>query len=141
MTEALTLDGFNRVVLIEDILILIFGIYIGGFIMTFLICDMLTKTKAIENSDFDKISFFRIVSKDGEKKYLINANKKNVFENMRIVLLIIFSPSFLSKGYVVKDEKRAKILVGFLLLIGVIISIMTILAILKVTTPPPIPPR
>lgn len=136
MKEALTVEGFKKIVLMEDIFVLLFGIYIGGFIMTYLISKIFTKTKSIESKHFDKMSFVRFTSKDGKKTYFINSKRGSFFEVMRVILIIIFSPSFLSKTYIVKNEKVAKILVRILLVVGIIVSILAIESIVRIVLPP-----
>ena len=54
MEQALTMEGFKRVAFMEDLLVLLFGIYIGGFVMLFLISRIISKTKSIENKHFEK---------------------------------------------------------------------------------------
>lgn len=139
MEQALTIEGFKRVVLLEDIFILLFGIYIGGLVMTYLISKIFTNTKAIESKHFDKVGFVKFTSKDGKKTYFINSKRESIFEVMRVILIIIFSPSFLSKTYVIKNEKVAKFLVRVLWIVGIIISILAIKAIARIELPPPTP--
>lgn len=136
MKETLTLDGFVRVVLLEDMFVLLFGIYIGGFIMLFLISNILSKIKSIENKHFEKMNYVEFTDNDGKKTYFVNKNKINVLEIIRSIFLVIFCSSFRSKPYVAKNEKKAKILVRILLILGVLIAIMAIRAILNVTIPP-----
>lgn len=132
------IDGrFEKFVFLEDIFVLCFGMFIGGFIMTLLICRIFAKTKSIESKNFDKISFVRFVSVDGKKTYFLNTANGNVFEIVRTVLLIIFSPSFLSKHYVVKSEKRAKILIKLLILCFIICSIFALISIFTIDYPSP----
>lgn len=132
------IDGyFEKFVFWEDICVLCFGMFIGGFIMTLLICRIFAKTKSIESKHFDKISFVRFVSGDGKKTYFLNTANSNIFEIMRTVLLIIFSPSFLSKHYVVKSEKRAKILIKLLILCFIICSIFALISIFTINYPSP----
>lgn len=48
MKQALTMNRFKRVVLLEEPFVLLFGFYIGGFVMTHLISKIFTKTKTIK---------------------------------------------------------------------------------------------
>ena len=128
-------DKFGRFVFLGDFCVFIFGIFIGGFIMTLLISKIFAKSKSIESKHFDKMSFVRFVSKDGKKTYFLNTRDGNLFEIMRTLLLIIFSPSFLAKQYVVKNEKRAKVLIKVLTLCFIIVSFLSLLSMFTINYP------
>ena len=83
------------------------------------------------------MNYVEFVDEEGEKTYFINTKKRNIFETMRGLFFIIFTPSCLLRNYVVKNEKMAKLLVRTLLVIGIVLAIFAIRAIIKITIPPP----
>ena len=116
-------EGFKKIVVIEDILILSFGFFLGALIMLVLISLLFMKCKSIHSEQFDSVNYVKFTSNDGKKTYFINTKKKNIFEIIRTLLIVTLSPSFICKTYLRKNEKAAKIFVAFLMILGIIISI------------------
>lgn len=136
MKEALTIESFKKIILIEEFFVFLFGIYVGGFIMTYLISRIFTKTKTIENKHFEKINYVEFINEEGKKTYFINSKNKSVFDVMRGIILIIFYPSILTKNYVVKNEKMAKIFITTLFVIGVFVTFLAIASMVRFPLPP-----
>ena len=128
-------ESYGGIVFEGDLCVLLFGIFIGGFIMTLLISKIFARSKSIESKHFDKMNFVRFVSKDGKKTYFLNTSDGNLFEIMRTLLIIIFSPSFLKKHYVVKNEKRAKVLIRMLTLCFIIVSFLSLISLFTIKYP------
>lgn len=97
--------GYPTVIIFEDITIFFSGLFIGSLIMTYVLSKVFTNSKRIEGNKFKGISLIRFF--DGNKKiYFINDND-NVFEAMRMLLLIAFSPWF-TKKHIQKEMKKGQ---------------------------------
>lgn len=130
--------SYESLVFFEDLLIFLFGIFIGSIIMTFVLSRIFTKSHRIEGEKFGKISLIRF--HDGNEKTFFINDRGNTFEAMRMLLLIAFSPWFTVKSYTKKDERRTMIFIIILIVLGVIISALAILSIITIdmpSTPPP----
>lgn len=139
MINPQTFDGFKRVVVIEDSLILSFGFILGALTMLVLISLIFVKCKSIHSEHFDSVNYVKFTSQDGKKTYFINTKRKNIFEVIRTLLIITLSPTFLSKNYIKRNEKIAKRLAILLVILALIISLFAIWAIVTINMPPELP--
>lgn len=125
--------GYHTVIVFEDITIFFSGLFVGALIMTCILSKVFTKSKRIEGNKFNGISLIRFF--DGDKRtYFINDND-NVFEAMRVMLLITFSPWFTIKSYTKRDEKRTKIFISLLFTVGFIFIILALFGIFTINVP------
>lgn len=129
-------DGFKKVVVIEDSLILSFGFCLGALTMLILISLLFVRCKSIHSEHFDSVNYVKFTSNDGKKTYFINTKRKNIFEIIRTILIITLSPSFLSKNYIKRNEKLAKWFFVLIILVALTISLFAIWAIVTINVPP-----
>lgn len=125
--------SYRVVVIFEDSLIFLFGIYIGAIIMLLIVARIFVRSKKVEGEKFNKISLVRY--RYGNSKTFFINDHGSVGEAMRALALIAFSPWFTVKSYTKTDERRTKVFVAICTIIGIIISILAILAISTVTYP------
>lgn len=125
--------NYSTVVFFEDVTIFFSGLFIGALIMTYILSKVFTKSKRIEGNKFDGISLIRFFD-DNEKTFFINDNG-NVFEAMRMLLLIAFSPWFTIKSYTKKDERRTNIFILILIILGIIFIIFALLGTFTINMP------
>ena len=127
--------SYKTVIIFEDCLVFLFGLFIGVLIMTFILSNVFVKSKKIKSEKLGNVSLIKFT--DGTSKtYFINDNG-NIFETMKVMLLIVFSSWFTIGSYTKRDEKRTKIFITILLLLGVLISLISLIAVLTITLPKP----
>ena len=136
MLQNLSVEEYLKLLFWEETLIFLFGIYVGAFIIILLVGKLHTKTKKIDSKHFDKISFVKLVDEDGKSSFLISDTKSNsTYEAMRGLVLMIFSFLFVPKGYVVRSEKKAKVIAKILIATSILVSILAIIAIIDTYFP------
>lgn len=126
--------GYNSVIHFEDTVQFLAGIFIGMLIMVFLSGRVVFKIRPVKNLGENKIKLIKFVKDNGEKTYV--ADPKNLGESMETLLLVIFQPAFTYKQYSLRDERRTKIFIVVMTIIGVLLLILGICSILTIFIPP-----
>ena len=126
--------GYNAVIHFEDIILFLSGIFIGMLIMVFLSGKVVFRLQKVKNLGGNKIKLIQFKKDNGEKTYI--ADPKNVGESMETLLLVIFRPAFTYKEYTLRDERRTKIFIITMTIIGIVLLILAFFSIVTVFTPP-----
>lgn len=126
--------GYNAVIHFEDIILFLSAIFIGMLIMVFLSGKVVFRLHKVKNLGGNKIKLIQFKKDNGEKTYI--ADPKNVGESMETLLLVIFRPAFTYKEYTLRDERRTKIFIIIMTIIGIVILVLAFFSIVTVFTPP-----
>lgn len=120
--------GYEFAIHLEECVLVLAGIFLGGIIMALLAGNFIRKLYKIEDFGHSKVKMIRI-SEGTSSKYIIGF--KNFAEAFEQVLLLAFSPLFTIKHFTKRDEKRTKL---FLVVMGIVATITIIFAILSICT-------
>lgn len=126
--------GYNAVIHFEDTVQFLAGIFIGMLIMVFLSGRVVFKIHPVKNLGKNKIKLIRFVKHNGEQTYV--ADPQNLGESMETLLLVIFKPAFTYKQYSLRDERRTKIFIFSMIVIGILLFILGICSITTIFTVP-----
>ncbi|KAI3350117.1 hypothetical protein FDB55_03300 [Clostridium botulinum] len=126
--------GYNAVIHFEDIILFLSGIFIGMLIMIALSGKVVFKLQKVKNLGGNKIKLIKFIKEDGEKTYI--ADPKNVGESIETLLLVIFRPAFTYKQYTLRDEKRTKVFLIIMAIVGTLLFILAFFSIATVFTHP-----
>lgn len=118
--------GYKSVVHFEDSIVFLSGIFIGMLIMAVLCGRVVFRLQKIHNLGSSKVKLVKF-QHEGFKHYI--ADPKNVGESIETLLLVIFRPLFQIKEYTYRDERRTKIFLIVMTLIGICIFILAILCV------------
>lgn len=119
--------GYEAVIHFEDIVQFLAGIFIGMLIMVFLSGRVMLKIHPVKNLGHNKIKLIRFKKENGEQTYV--ADPKNIGESMETLLLVIFKPAFTYKQYTLRDERRTKIFIITMILVGILVLILAFCSI------------
>ena len=109
--------GYRAVIHFEDTVQFLAGIFLGMIIMVFLSGRVVFKLQKIKNLGSNKIKLIKFVKENGEKTYI--ADPHSIGESMETLHLVIFRPVCTYKEYTLRDEKRTKVFLIFMALIGI----------------------
>ncbi|NFE84067.1 hypothetical protein FDB42_12405 [Clostridium botulinum] len=126
--------GYNAVIHFEDIILFLSGIFIGMLIMIALSGKVVFKLQKVKNLGGNKIKLIKFIKEDGKKTYI--ADPKNVGESIETLLLVIFRPAFTYKQYTLRDEKRTKVFLIIMAIVGTLLFILAFFSIATVFTHP-----
>lgn len=129
--------GYNFVVHLEDFLL--FG---ASFFLGFLVSQILSGRVILR---IQKVPIDPNGKKQRKIKWLLLEDNQNEFivepenlgEAVETILVITFKPLFTYKHYGVRDERRTKIFILFLLIIGILLTIFAFLSVITVFNPEP----
>lgn len=127
--------GYNAVIHFEDLILFLAGIFVGMIIMVALSGKVVFKLQKVKNLGGNKIKLIRFIADDGKKTYI--ADPKNVGESIETLLLVIFRPAFTYKSYTLRDERRTKIFLVIMALVGIVLIYFSLCSISTVFTIPP----
>lgn len=122
--------GFNSVVHFEDSITFLSGIFIGILVTVALCGRILFRLTKKEKLGENRVQLVR-GNHHGYRYYV--ADPKTPFEAIETLLLALCAPIFKHKSYNYRDERRTKIFLLLLLIIGIIIFILAIMAISNIT--------
>jgi len=117
--------GYNFVVHFEDTMTFSAGIFIGALVMAFLCGRVVFKLTRIKHIGHN-VKLLRF-QHEGFKQYV--ADPQSVGESIETLLLVIFRPIFTNRNYDFRDEKRTKI---FLIIIAIVGTLVVILAVASI---------
>ena len=120
--------GYEVAIHLEECVLVLAGIFLGGIIMALLSGNFIRKLYKIEDFGQSKVKLIRI-SEGSKSKYIIGF--KSFAEAFQQVLLLAFSPLFTIKHFTKRDEKRTRL---FLVIMGIIATITIIFAVLSICT-------
>lgn len=126
--------GYNVVIHFEDLILFLAGIFVGMIIMIALSGKVVFKLQKVKNLGGNKIKLIKFVSEDGSKTYI--ADPKNVGESIETLLLVIFRPAFTYKNYTLRDERRTKIFIVGMTIVGLLLMYLAWCSIATVFTIP-----
>lgn len=126
--------GYNSVIHFEDTVQFLSGIFIGMLVMVLLSGRVVFKIHPVKNLGKNKIKLIKFVKDNGEKTYV--ADPQNLGESMETLLLVIFQPAFTYKQYSLRDERRTKIFIVIITIIGVLLLILGFCSITTIFTVP-----
>lgn len=118
--------GFRFVVHFEDTTVFMAGVFLGMMIMACLSGRVVFKLQKISNLGSTNVKLIKFVH-EGNKHYI--ADPKNVGESIETLLLVIFRPLFQAKQYSYRDERRTKIFLIVMAILGIVIFILAFLCI------------
>lgn len=122
--------GYKFVVHFEDTMTFSAGIIIGMLIMAFLCGRVVLKLTRINHIGHNvKLVRFH---HEGFKQYI--ADPQNIGESVETLLLVIFRPLFTNKNYDLRDEKRTKIFLIIMFIIGILVLILAYASITNIIT-------
>lgn len=117
--------GYRFVVHFEDSILFIAGIFLGMLIMSGLSGRVVFKLQKIKNIG-SRVKLIKFVH-EGNKQYI--ADPQNTGEAIETLLLVIFRPMFKIKEYNYRDERRTKIFLLFMMILGIIFFVLAIMCI------------
>lgn len=118
--------GYAFVVHFEDCITFSAGIFIGMLIMAFLSGRVVFKLQKVKNLGSNKVKLIKF-KHEGFKHYI--ADPHSIGESVETLLLVIFRPLFTHNDYTLRDEKRTKIFLIIVCMIGVILLILAYISI------------
>lgn len=118
--------GYRSVVHFEDSIVFLSGIFIGMLIMAVLCGRVVFRLQKIQNLGSSKVKLLRF-RHEGFKHFI--ADPHNVGESIETLFLVIFRPLFQVKEYSYRDEKRTKIFLIIMFIIGLIIFALAIMCV------------
>lgn len=126
--EQLLLDifGFKVIVHLEEVILLIAGIFIGLFLMCLVASNFIFRLEKLERLGQSKIRILR-VTKNGKATY--QCNFTSLSETFQQLFIMLFSPLFTKKKYTLRDEKRTKRFVRIIYIAAILFFIFAILSI------------
>lgn len=125
--------GYHAVIHFEDLILFLAGIFVGMLLMVYLSGRVILRLQKMKDLGSNQVNLIRILD-HGEKTYI--ANPKNISEAMETLLLVIFKPLATINEYTMRDEKRTKILILSLLVIGVLVLILAFCCIFTIFLEP-----
>lgn len=126
--------GYDFIIHFEDTVQFLSGIFIGMIIMVFMSGRVVFKVHPVKNLGKNKIKLIRFVKENGEKTYV--ADPQSLGESMETLLLVTFQPAFTYKQYSFRDERRTKIFIVTMSVVGAILLILGFFSIVTIFTPP-----
>lgn len=120
--------GYEFAIHLEEVILVLAGMFIGIFIMALLAGNFIRKLYSIEDFGKSKIKMIRI-DHGASSKYIISF--KNFAEAVEQILLLSFSPFFTIKRFTMRDEKRTK---RFLVIMSVLAMIIIVFAFISICT-------
>lgn len=118
--------GYNSVVHFEDSLVFLSGIFIGTLVTVSLCGRIVFRLTKEEHLEKGKVQLLNL--KHGGIRYYV-ASPKNIYESIETLLLALCAPIFKYKKYDYRDEKRTKIFLTLMLILGITILILAIMSI------------
>lgn len=127
--------GYNFVVHLEDFLLCTSSIFIGILIMSILSGNVIMKIQKIpidENGKrMKRIKW--VLMEDNQNNFIVQP--ENIGEAVETILIIAFKPLFTYKHYGIRDERRTKIFILCLFILGVVLTIFAFLSLITVFNP------
>lgn len=123
--------GYNKIVILQDCLTFIAGIIIGIMVMGLLTANFISKVEKISDGN-KRIKMVRVTHK-GVSKYI--ASFSTFKETLELVFIMAFSPLLTKRTYSLRDERRTKIFLFILAILGTIILAISLWSILTVYAP------
>lgn len=121
--------GYEFAVHLEEVILVLAGIFIGIFIMALLAGNFILKLYSIEDFGESKIKMIRI-DHGSKSKYIIYF--KTFSEAVEQVLLLSFSPFFTIKRFTKRDELRTRRFLIFMFILAFITICFAFLSICTV---------
>lgn len=126
--------GYTSVIHFEDVMTFSGGIFIGMLIMIALSGRVIFKLQKIKGLGHKDAKLIKIMHEGGKADLV--ADPKNVGESIETLLLVILRPVCTIKEYTFRDERRTKIVLLTLLLLGLLVLFLAICSITTIFTPP-----
>lgn len=117
--------GYRTVVHFEDTTVFLAGVFLGMIIMSCLSGRVVFKLQKVKNIG-SRVKLIKFVH-EGRQHYI--ADPQSVGESIETLLLVIFRPMFQIKEYNYRDERRTKIFLIVMLILGVTFFILAFLCI------------
>jgi hypothetical protein len=117
--------GYRFVVHFEDCILFIAGIFLGMLIMSCLSGRVVFRLQKVKDIG-SRVKLIKFIH-EGRQHYI--ADPQSVGESIETLLLVIFRPMFQIKEYNYRDERRTKIFLIVMLILGVTFFILAFLCI------------
>lgn len=128
--------GYDFVVHLEDFLLCASSFFLGWLACSISSGRVLLRIQKVpidpEGKRSKKIKW--VFVEDDEKDSFV-VEPKNLAEAVETILVITFKPIFTYKHYGFRDERRTKIFISCLFIIGIIITIFAFLSVITVFNP------
>lgn len=127
--------GYNFVVHLEDFLLCASSLFLGALIMSIVSGNVILKIQKLPiDSNGKKIKKVKwVLLEDNQNTFIVEPN--NIGEAVETVLVIAFKPLFTYKHYGIRDERRTKIFIVCLLILGIILTVFAFLSAVTVFDP------